>query len=151
MGGLNPAMAQPTNTPPSASSGTSTNQQGGITAGTVIINAPVSFSNQTPQQRSETIDGIAALMNEGDDIVQTFLNKDDANLIKQQYVEWANKTYNYLNVRVGLSYAVQFKNSHGNAMMGLPVNHSVEGGSYTQEIRGKILTLNDFITELRRN
>lgn len=84
-GGLNPVIAQSTNPPPSANSATSTNQQGGITAGTVIINPPaVSFSNQTPQQRAETIDGIALLMNEGDAIVQTFLDKDDANLIKEQ-------------------------------------------------------------------
>jgi hypothetical protein len=36
-------------------------------------------------------------------------------------------------------------------MMGMPVNHNIEGGSYTQEIRAENPDPERFITELRRN
>jgi hypothetical protein len=126
---------------------TSSGQQGGITAGAIIINPP----KQSIQQKNEVINQIALLMNEGDSINQTFLDKGDTELIKQQYKSWADMTYAYLYKNLGISYAVQFKNAHGNAWMGMPSGRSVEGGGYLQEIKGKNLTLNDFISELRRD
>ena len=89
-------------------------------------------------------------MNEGDTIKQTFLETDDVDVIKRQYADWAQRTYNFLNLNLGISYALQFKNAHGSAWMGMPLNHKIEGGNYTVEIQGKSLLLNEIINELRR-
>ena len=107
--------------------------------------------DKSKQQKNEFINQIALLLNEGDSIRQTFLDIGDTELIKQQYIMWSERTYAYLSKNLGNSYAVQFKNAHGNAGTGMPSGRSIEGGGYWQEIQGKNLALNDFIGELRRD
>jgi hypothetical protein len=99
-----------------------------------------------------SIDAVAAFLTEGESIRDDFIKSGDTELIKRRYGEWNRKVYLALtqDKNLGPSYAVQFQNIHGNAMMGSPSGRSVEGGGYWQEIGGKDQFLIDLITELRR-
>jgi hypothetical protein len=126
--------------------GSSTGQQGGITAGTIIINPPP----PPKPSRNDIIDHIALLMDEGNTIVHAFVDSNDPNIIKSQYSDWATRTGKYLSDSLGMSYAIQFRNAHGNAMMGYSAGMNVEGGGYMHEIIGKNQRLDEIISELRR-
>lgn len=125
---------------------TSTGQQGGVTAGTIIINPPP----PPKPSRGDIINQIALLMDEGNSIIQGFAAKNDPSTIKHQYSDWEAKTDRYLSNALGISYAIQFRNAHGNAMMGFGIGMNIEGGGYMHEIIGKNQRLDEIISELRR-
>jgi hypothetical protein len=93
---------------------------------------------------------IAQFVDRANALTQSWMSSDDTEKYKTDVIKWANEVYNYLNLNLGQSYAIQFKNAHGNAFMGSPSGHSVEGGGISQEIHGKNDFLSGIIDELRR-
>jgi hypothetical protein len=97
-------------------------------------------------QNSGIILNIANPMSNVELIRQKF-HSSEIDEAKQEYVAWANKTYALANLDI--SYAIQFKNSHGSALTGAPAGHPELGG-YLQEIEGKKAYLNSLMDQLRR-
>jgi hypothetical protein len=117
------------------------------------VSAPTAVL-QPPKERAHSgtdpIADLARFIDEADKIQQRFLETNDAKAELKESDEWANRVYEYLQRSLDNSYAIQFRNAHGTAWMGMPVNHSVEGGGYWQNIEGKKNCLNEFVGELRR-
>jgi hypothetical protein len=100
-----------------------------------------------PSNRTEVLNKIAEFMEQGEQIRQIFIQKDDPTLIKAQYATWASNTHNYLH-DIGPSFAAQFDNAHGGPM--LPIGKSIEGGSVWAEIGAKNQVLSAMLGEIRR-
>lgn len=128
----------------SGSSGSSVNQQGGITGGTVIINppAPPRSSNKA------AISAIVALIEEGEQIGQTFEATNNADLIKSQYEQWFSKTDQTLRTVLDAGYSAQFRNAPTTSIARQGM--SIAGLGYWQHLHGQLPVLNSIIVELRR-
>lgn len=113
-----------------------------------IVYLPRAGQNNGPDKA--TIDGIAQLADRGTRIQEAFVRTDDTAAMKIDYEKWLVDAVSLLTSQAGTSYAVQFKNAHGSAMMGCPVGHPISGCGYWQEIQAKRTVLMDFITELRQ-
>ncbi len=103
--------------------------------------------NTAQQANKEAISAISGLIDQAQAIQQTFLDKNDADLIKKQYEEWfaaANKT---LTEKLDASYATSFRSAP--SVMQMPVAHSMVGGGYWSAIEGKNILLNNILTDLR--
>ncbi|HZL40249.1 MAG TPA: hypothetical protein VFC45_08215 [Pseudolabrys sp.] len=105
-------------------------------------------TTENPNNNSAIIKQLVELVNKGEQIQQTFLEKNDLALIKQQTTDWYTETNNLLNEKLDASYSVAFRNSPNAVVM--PLNHSMEGGSYWQVVEGKKAALISIVTELRR-
>lgn len=95
------------------------------------------------------VSDLANFIQEGSDIQARFLSSNDAEKELAEGNDWATRVNTYLLQHLDSSYALQFRNASGNAWMGMPANHSIEGGGYWQNIEGKKNCLTDFIKELR--
>jgi hypothetical protein len=93
---------------------------------------------------------LAIFIDEGSQIQGRFIASNDAEAELKEANEWAAGVQKFLIQYLDASYAIQFRNSAGNALMGMPVNHSVVGGGYWQNIEGKKICLNEFIRDLRQ-
>ena len=93
---------------------------------------------------------LAIFIDEGSQIQARFIASNDAQAELKEANEWVARVQKYLIEKMDTSYAIQFRNSAGNALMGMPVNHSVVGGGYWQNIEGKKNCLNQFIRDLRQ-
>lgn len=113
----------------------------------LYMNPPRKASERTPD---DVIDRLSLLLDEGSTIKKTFVDNGDTELLKKQKSDWDREAYDYLKSSLGTSYAIQFKNAHGNPMMGMYNGRSIEGGGITQEITGKTDFFNGLIAELRR-
>jgi hypothetical protein len=92
---------------------------------------------------------LAIFIDEGSQIQTRFIASNDPQAELEEANEWVARVQKYLVENLDTSYAIQFRNSAGNAWMGMPVNHSVVGGGYWQNIEGKKNCLNEFIRDLR--
>lgn len=92
---------------------------------------------------------LAIFIDEGSQIQTQFIASNDAKAELEESNEWVARVQKYLIENLDHSYAIQFRNCAGNAWMGMPVNHSVVGGGYWQNIEGKKNCLNEFIRDLR--
>jgi hypothetical protein len=128
---------------PNSNSATSTGQSGGMTAGTINIFPPPQVNNQ------KTIDQIASLMDQGSTIASEWERTNDTDALKRDIVPWMDAVYKYISGTLGVSYAIQFKNTHEVSAVGLN-GHSVEGMGYWHEILGKVKFLNELIDALRK-
>ncbi len=96
------------------------------------------------------IGGIAGLADRGAKIQADFIKTNDVETLKKKRLEWATDAITFLNAQVDPSYAIQFNNAHGSAMMGCPVNRSADGCGYWQDIQGKKEALMSALTEMRQ-
>jgi hypothetical protein len=109
------------------------------------------ISPTVTQTADDVITQLAIFVDEGSQIQATFIGTDDAKKELEEGNEWATRANRYLLAHLGASYSIQFRNCDGSAWMGMPSNHSVEGGGYWQNIEGKKNCLNEFIHDLRRH
>jgi hypothetical protein len=103
-----------------------------------------------PHKYDDIADTLTKFMDEGEAILSTWLKKDDDSLLKTQWADWNSRVQQYLANSLGKAVAGQFRNSHGSAWMGSPEGHSIVGGGYWQDIKGKQIFLRDLISELLR-
>jgi hypothetical protein len=140
-----PAEAQTggaqTTTPGGGSVGNSTNQQGGITGGTVII-------NPAPSPNRAAINAVVQMVEEGEQIAHTFEMGNDPALIKSQYENWFAKTDQTLRTTLDAGYAAQFRNAPSVVYVRTGMN--LAGAGYWQRLQGQLTLLNTTISELRR-
>jgi len=99
------------------------------------------------QQRGEIAKKITSFVQEGNQIAKTFEDKDDKDLILQQFNDWDHRCDLMLNSGAGASYAVQFESAKGNGLM--LMNHSAEGDGVYSVLQGKLAVLNLFLSEFR--
>jgi hypothetical protein len=141
------AQSQTQPTSPSSTTGgnssTSTGQSGGINnSGTIVVNPP-------PQTaRPEVIDQLSLYMDQGATIAQAWVDTNNLDALKSAESEWAQTVYNYIRTTLGVSYAIQFKNTHEVSAVGL-VGHSLEGNAVWHEVTGKVGFINQLINGLR--
>lgn len=95
-----------------------------------------------------TIMQIAAFVDEGEQISNTFIKTNNPDMVKAQFEEWSLHVESFLNETLDPSYAIQFRSAQ-------PINTVQDGmnfvGSGTwQNLKGRIIVLNQFLTELRR-
>jgi hypothetical protein len=132
---------------PPGNNTSSTNQQGGITAGSVgTINV-----NPSPSARPDNRTAIATvvqIIEQGEQINRTFEQTNNVELVTQQYQQWSAKAEAALTQQLDKSYAIQFRNAPG-VIYGR-VGMASAGMGIWQHISGRINVLNGFITELRR-
>ncbi len=125
----------------------------------VIITPPsdanrLSVTKRWPKESAspkvvDIINQIARLADRGTAIQTAWMKANDTAAFIAEYEKWTKDADTLLN-SVGTSYAVQFRNARGSAMMGCPADHSIKGCGYWQDINGKNATLISFITELRQ-
>jgi hypothetical protein len=125
----------------------SSNQSGGVTAETIgtvnqqevtLIHPDIVVVNQ-----------IAGFMADAVKIQNAFVADNDVTAIKNAEQAWGQKVTLYLGTKLDLSYAVQFANAHGNAMMGSLVGHSADGDDCYNDIQAKKDMLAEILGELR--
>ena len=97
------------------------------------------------------IRAIGDLAEKGTAIQQAWIRSNDDNPLMANYTKWVTDCEAVLKSLDNPGYAIQFKNSHGSAMMGCPDAHTVNGCGYWQEINAKNQLLMSVITELRQN
>ena len=153
------SKSEPTKTAPIELKSSGTNSpnivgSGNIVGSTVIIHPQAPKSEPKLKSSSPSTRGIvgqlAIFINEGSEIQRRFIASNDEQAELQEANEWATRVENYLIKNLDASYGIQFRNSAGNAWMGMPANHSVVGGGYWQNIEGKKNCLNGFIGALRQ-
>ena len=81
----------------------------------------------------------------GQEIQGTFIRTSDVDLIAKQRADWIKQVADFLAKNVRESTAMQFINSHGEAMMGCPSGTAANGCGYWQDIEGKV----NFLINLR--
>ena len=148
-----PPQAQNTPSTSVSGSGNALSTGHGTAIGTYIgtqINNQPSPPEKSNHTLTATISGIAKLIVEGQAVSDEWMAKDDLKLVERRYGEWRTKTMHYLSAHLDDSYAVQFDSAHGSAWMGSPAAHSIAGGAYWQEIKGKNEFLNSLISDLRK-
>jgi hypothetical protein len=128
----------------SGSSGTSTGQSGGVTAGTINIYPPPHAANN-----QSVIDQLAILMDQGNTIADAWVSSNDTDALKRDIESWKTAVYSYISGALGVSYAIQFKNTHEISAVGLN-GHSIDGAGYWHEILGKVKLLDGLIDALRK-
>lgn len=101
------------------------------------------------QANKEAINSVAALIDDGVAIQQSFLSTNDLAAIKTQYAAWFEKSKHTLTTKLDASYATAFVSAPNVSSM--PVNHSMEGDGYWAAIEGKNIVLNNIVIELRRS
>jgi len=88
-------------------------------------------------------------MDQGNTIAHAWEVSNDTDALKRDIVPWVNAVYNYISGALGVSYAIQFKNTHEISALWLN-GHSVEGMGYWDEILGKVKFLDELIDALRK-
>lgn len=88
---------------------------------------------------------LAGFVTTGQLIQNDFIKSNDVSRLAQLEDQWVQQVYDFLLKNVRASTAMQFTNAHGNASMGCPSGHSVQGCGYWQDIQGK----RDFLNNLR--
>jgi hypothetical protein len=101
----------------------------------------------TIRDKGDRLNILASLMEEGNKIQNTFIDRNDKELIKEQFAEWDAKTQKELKDKFDYAYLAKFRSTQGG--QGLPLGHSVEGGTYWALIQAKILTLADIVESVR--
>ncbi|HSZ11148.1 MAG TPA: hypothetical protein VK759_03160 [Rhizomicrobium sp.] len=118
---------------------------------TIIERIPVqsltnySMPNSTNQD-ADMIATISSLMKEGQQIADTFAQKDDAGLIAKQYPAWEKKVDAYLSRLPNPSYSARFETAQGNGQV-LDA-HSAVGDDYWATLNGKNAALGAILAGL---
>jgi hypothetical protein len=111
---------------------------------------PATTNILSSQDRSTVADKLADFIEEGSRYRQTFVEKDDTALIRQQELGWSVRVEAYLAANLSKGQASEFRNTQSNSAVYL-TNHSVEGGTVYNQIGAKIDKLSEFAKELRAN
>lgn len=117
--------------------------------GKIPVPVAPSGSDQPPVS-PEVIAELGRLLNQGTVAQNKFIATNDVKELRQLRGEWITAVNAFLTRKVGDAYAISFRNAHGNAMMGCPTNHSVDGCGDWQDIEGKRDMLMQILSELRR-
>jgi len=112
---------------------------------------PSGPSSSKGQDVEKLISELTRLANQGTAAQDTFLAHNDTEELKGLRIRWIADTTRFLEARLGESYALQFNNAHGSAMMGCPEGHRVDGCGYWQDIEGKKDSLMAIISDIRRH
>ena len=105
--------------------------------------------NEQIRLRNERINAIATFIAGANQIVKTFEEKDDKDLIRSQFLEWERGALEVLaSSEFGISYLSQFGSARGTGVMLL--NHNIEGNGWYSAVQGKLAVLNTFMMELRK-
>ena len=107
---------------------------------------PVDEEKQRHHQ--ELIAKIPDLIEEGREIAQTYLARDDTDLIMTQYQAWEKKVLGLLS-ELGSAYSEPFKSAAGPARM-LGGHNNMKGNSVFFLLGDKLGALNSFLGEMRR-
>lgn len=101
-------------------------------------------SGTTQSKKPSAVQVVARLADEGSSMQDEFIRTNDYELLASKYTQWLSRASRILEDVADDAAAIQFKNAHGNALMGCPNGRNVIGCGYWQEIRGKI----DFLMQL---
>jgi hypothetical protein len=115
------------------------------------IPVPVASSGSAqPPVSPDVIAELGRLLSHGTAAQNKFIATNDVKEFRQLRGEWITEVNAFLARKVGDAYAISFRNAHGNAFMGCPTNHSVDGCGDWQDIEGKKDMLMQILSELRR-
>jgi hypothetical protein len=82
-------------------------------------------------------------------IAKGFEENNDKDAIMIQYASWEQSTLATLAANpFGIEYISQFGSARGTALS--LMNHNVEGNGWYSLLQGKLLVLNSFLTEVRK-
>jgi hypothetical protein len=98
--------------------------------------------------REERINAVAGAIATGNGIAKVFEEKNDKELIVQQYRVWEEDVLNMLSAKFGVAYLAQFGSARSTGMTLL--NHNFEGAGWYSLLQGKLIVLNGILLELRR-
>ena len=99
--------------------------------------------------KKSIIEAISNLLDQGNAIQQTFLEKNDERLIAQQQQEWAAQVDKFLRDHTDAGYAAQFASAPVVSVM--PVGRSIVGGGYWAKIEGQKQALSNIISDIRHS
>lgn len=83
----------------------------------------------------------------GTEICNTFADKDDAVLIKEQYTKWDYTVRLYLETNLGPSYLAPYVSATGGAEM--LMYHSIDGDGWYALLQSKMNVLNGYIAKFQ--
>jgi hypothetical protein len=99
--------------------------------------------------KNERIDTVTRLIATANVIAKSFEEKNDKDLVRDQYIEWERGALESLaSTTFGTTYLAPFGSARGTGMS--LMNHSIEGNSWYSLLEGKIAVLNGFLLELRK-
>jgi hypothetical protein len=109
---------------------------------------PAKQVDEEKQRRhQELTEKLPGLIGEGRKIGQTFVERNDKDLITVQYQDWEKKALGLLS-ELGPAYMEPFQSARGGA--GMLLNHNIEGDAVYALLGSKLDVLNAFLGELRR-
>jgi hypothetical protein len=99
--------------------------------------------------KNERINIIAGLIATGNVIAKSFEEKNDKDLVKEQYLKWERDALESLaSGTFGVTYLAPFGSAKGTGMS--LMNHNIEGNGWYSLLEGKLAVLNGFLVELRK-
>jgi hypothetical protein len=99
--------------------------------------------------KNERINTIAGLIATGNVIAKSFEEKNDKELVKEQYLEWERGALDSLaSGTFGVTYLAPFGSARGPGIS--LMNHNIEGNGWYSLLEGKLAVLNGFLVELRK-
>ncbi len=92
------------------------------------IPVPVASSgSDQPPVSPDVIAELGRLLSQGTTAQNKFIATNDVKELRQLRGNGLLRLILFSEARWGDAYAISFRNAHGNAMMGCPTNHSVDG------------------------
>ena len=96
--------------------------------------------------KNERINTIEGLIATGNVIAKSFAEKNDKDLVKEQYLEWERGALESLaSGTFGVTYLAPFGSARGNGMSFM--NYNIDGNGWYSLLQGKIAVLNGFLIE----
>jgi hypothetical protein len=108
---------------------------------------------QAGERKRKLVSALSVFIDRANQIQSDFLKTDNVTEIMQRAQGWESEVEQYLQKNGGTdgqSFAIQFHAAHGNAMEGMPNNHSVAGDVVWLRLEGKKDSLSSIISEIRK-